>query len=115
MSFLEDDEDIIFQTKKTKEILEMIEYVTNKFYEKFEKAKIEENLLDYIDLEKYTLKLLYDKKEDLSKEVSKENTIIKIEEKYGSLDNLRGNIKIEYDIAKLEEIYNEIFGIIQSY
>ena len=34
MSFLEDDEDIIFQTKKTKEILEMIEYVTNKFYEK---------------------------------------------------------------------------------
>ena len=114
MSFLEDDEDIIFQTKKTKEILEMIEYVTNKFYEKFEKAKIEENLLDYIDLEKYTLKLLYDKKEDLSKEVSKENTIIKIEEKYGSLDNLRGNIKIEYDIAKLEEIYNEIFGIIQE-
>lgn len=114
MSFLEDDEDIIFQTKKTKEILEMIEYVTNKFYEKFEKAKIEENLLDYIDLEKYTLKLLYDKKEDLSKEVSKENTIIKIEEKYGSLDNLRENIKIEYDIAKLEEIYNEIFGIIQE-
>ena len=114
MSFLEDDEDIIFQTKKTKEILEMIEYVTNKFYEKFEKAKIEENLLDYIDLEKYTLKLLYDKKEDLSKEVSKENTIIKIEEKYGSLDNLRGNIKIEYDIAKLEEIYNDIFEIIQK-
>ena len=114
MSFLEDDEDIIFQTKKTKEILEMIEYVTNKFYEKFEKAKIEENLLDYIDLEKYTLKLLYDKKEDLSKEVSKENTIIKIEEKYGSLDNLRENIKIEYDIEKLEEIYNEIFGIIQE-
>ena len=114
MSFLEDDEDIIFQTKKTKEILEMIEYVTNKFYEKFEKAKIEENLLDYIDLEKYTLKLLYDKKEDLSKEVSKENTIIKIEEKYGSLDNLRENIKIEYDIEKLEEIYNEIFEIIQE-
>lgn len=114
MSFLEDDEDIIFQTKKTKEILEMIEYVTNKFYEKFEKAKIEQNLLDYIDLEKYTLKLLYDKKEDLSKEVSKENTIIKIEEKYGSLDNLRENIKIEYDIEKLEEIYNEIFEIIQE-
>ncbi|MBF0989862.1 MAG: UvrD-helicase domain-containing protein [Clostridiales bacterium] len=114
MSFLEDDEDIIFQTKKTKEILEMIEYVTNKFYEKFEKAKIEENLLDYIDLEKYTLKLLYDKKEDLSKEVSKENTIIKIEEKCGNLDNLRESIKIEYDIAKLEEIYNEIFGIIQE-
>lgn len=114
MSFLEDDEDIIFQTKKTKEILELIEYVTNKFYEKFEKAKIEENLLDYIDLEKYTLKLLYDKKEDLSKEVSKENTIIKIEEKCGNLDNLRENIKIEYDIAKLEEIYNEIFGIIQE-
>ena len=114
MSFLEDDEDIIFQTKKTKEILEMIEYVTNKFYEKFEKAKIEENLLDYIDLEKYTLKLLYDKKEDLSKEVSKENTIIKIEEKCGNLDNLRENIKIEYDIAKLEEIYNEIFEIIQE-
>ena len=114
MSFLEDDEDIIFQTKKTKEILEMIEYVTNKFYEKFEKAKTEENLLDYIDLEKYTLKLLYDKKENLSKEVSKENTIIKIEEKCGSLDNLRENIKIEYDIAKLEEIYNEIFGIIQE-
>ena len=114
MSFLEDDEDIIFQTKKTKEVLEMIEYVTNKFYEKFEKAKIEQNLLDYIDLEKYTLKLLYDKKEDLSKEVSKENTIIKIEEKYGSLDNLRENIKIEHDIAKLEEIDNEIFGIIQE-
>ena len=114
MSFLEDDEDIIFQTKKTKEILEMIEYVTNKFYEKFEKAKIEENLLDYIDLEKYTLKLLYDKKEDLSKEVSKENIIIKIEEKCGNLDNLRENIKIEYDIAKLEEIYNEIFRIIQE-
>ena len=114
MSFLEDDEDIIFQTKKTKEVLEMIEYVTNKFYEKFEKAKIEENLLDYIDLEKYTLKLLYDKKEDLSKEVSKENTIIKIEEKCGNLDNLRENIKIEHDIAKLEEIDNEIFGIIQE-
>ena len=114
MSFLEDDEDIIFQTKKTKEILEMIEYITNEFYEKFEKAKIEQNLLDYIDLEKYTLKLLYDKKEDLSKEVSKENTIIKIEEKYRSLDNLRENIKIEYDIAKLEEIYNKIFGIIQE-
>ena len=114
MSFLEDDEDIIFQTKKTKEILEMIEYVTNKFYEKFEKAKVEQNLLDYIDLEKYTLKLLYDKKEDLSKKVSKENTIIKIEEKCGNLDNLRESIKIEYDIEKLEEIYNEIFGIIQE-
>ena len=71
MSFLEDDEDIIFQTKKTKEILEMIEYVTNKFYEKFEKVKTEENLLDYIDLEKYTLKLLYDKKEE-DKEADKE-------------------------------------------
>ena len=114
MSFLEDDEDIIFQTKKTKEILEMIEYVTNKFYEKFEKAKIEENLLDYIDLEKYTLKLLYDKKEDLSKEVFEENIIIKIEEKCGNLDKLRESIKIEYDIEKLEEIYNEIFRIIQE-
>ena len=39
MSFLEDDEDIIFQTKKTKEVLEMIEYITTKFYEKFEKIK----------------------------------------------------------------------------
>ena len=54
------------------------------------------------------------KKEDLSKEVSKENTIIKIEEKCGNLDNLRENIKIEHDIAKLEEIDNEIFGIIQE-
>lgn len=129
MYFLEDDEDIIFQTKKTKEILEMIEYVTNKFYEKFEKAKIEKNLLDYIDLEKYTLKLLYDKKEQ-DKEVDKEeklnnfnysdysdnskNIIEKIVEKYQDLESLRENIKIEYDIEKLEEIYNEIFGIIQE-
>lgn len=114
MSFLEDDEDIIFQTKKTKEVLKMIEYITAKFYEKFEKIKMEENLLDYIDLEKYTLKLLYDKKEDLSKEVPKENTIIKIEEKCGNLDNLRESIKIEYDIEKLEEIYNNIAEIIES-
>ena len=129
MSFLEDDEDIIFQTKKTKEILEMIEYVTNKFYEKFEKAKTEENLLDYIDLEKYTLKLLYDKKEQ-DKEVDKEeklenlnysdysynsnNIIEKIVEKYQDLESLRESIKIEYDIEKLEEIYNEIFRIIQE-
>ena len=129
MSFLEDDEDIIFQTKKTKEILEMIEYVTNKFYEKFEKAKTEENLLDYIDLEKYTLKLLYDKKEQ-DKEVDKEeklenlnysdysynsnNIIEKIVEKYQDLESLRESIKIEYDIEKLEEIYNGIFKIIQE-
>ena len=136
MSFIEDDEDIIFQTKKTKEILEMIEYVTNKFYEKFEKAKIEENLLDYIDLEKYTLKLLYDKKEedkekykdlDEDKEEKKlkksndlnnlndSNSIIeKIVEKYQDLNRLRESIKIEYDIEKLEEIYNDIFEIIQK-
>lgn len=129
MSFLEDDEDIIFQTKKTKEILEMIEYVTNKFYEKFEKAKTEENLLDYIDLEKYTLKLLYDKKEQ-DKEVDKEeklenlnysdysynsnNIIEKIVERCNDLESLRESIKIEYDIEKLEEIYNEIFEIIQE-
>ena len=129
MSFLEDDEDIIFQTKKTKEILEMIEYITNKFYEKFEKAKIEQNLLDYIDLEKYTLKLLYDKKEQ-DKEVDREeklnnfnysdysdnskNIIEKIVEKYQDLESLRESIKIEYDIEKLEEIYNEIFEIIQE-
>ena len=129
MSFLEDDEDIIFQTKKTKEILEMIEYVTNKFYEKFEKAKIEQNLLDYIDLEKYTLKLLYDKKEQ-DKEVDRKeklnnfnysdysdnskNIIEKIVEKYQDLESLRESIKIEYDIEKLEEIYNEIFEIIQE-
>ena len=134
MSFLEDDEDIIFQTKKTKEILEMIEYVTNKFYEKFEKAKTEENLLDYIDLEKYTLKLLYDKKEQ-DKEVDKDkeekldnlnysdssdssynsnNIIEKIVERYNDLESLRESIKIEYDIEKLEEIYNEIFEIIQE-
>ena len=132
MSFLEDDEDIIFQTKKTKEILEMIEYVTNKFYEKFEKAKIEQNLLDYIDLEKYTLKLLYDKKEQ-DNEVDKEekldnlnyldssdysynsnNITEKIEERYNDLESLRESIKIEYDIEKLEEIYNEIFEIIQE-
>lgn len=134
MSFLEDDEDIIFQTKKTKEILEMIEYVTNKFYEKFEKAKIEENLLDYIDLEKYTLKLLYYKKEQ-DKEVDKDkeekldnlnysdssdssynsnNIIEKIVERYNDLESLRESIKIEYDIEKLEEIYNEIFEIIQE-
>ena len=134
MSFLEDDEDIIFQTKKTKEILEMIEYVTNKFYEKFEKVKTEENLLDYIDLEKYTLKLLYDKKEE-DKEADKEkeeklndlndlnysdnsdnsnNIIEKIVEKYEDLNRLRESIKIEYDIEKLEEIYNEIFEIIQK-
>ena len=129
MSFLEDDEDIIFETKKTKEILEMIEYVTNKFYEKFEKAKTEENLLDYIDLEKYTLKLLYDKKEQ-DKEVDKEeklenlnysdysynsnNIIEKIVERCNDLESLRESIKIEYDIEKLEEIYNEIFGIIQE-
>ena len=118
MSFLEDDEDIIFQTKKTKEVLEMIEYITAKFYEKFEKAKIEENLLDYIDLEKYTLKLLYDKKEEgISLRISKqnENNIIgKIVEKYEDLDNLRESIKIEYDIEKLEEIYNNIAEIIES-
>ena len=136
MSFLEDDEDIIFQTKKTKEILEMIEYVTNKFYEKFEKAKTEENLLDYIDLEKYTLKLLYDKKEedkekykdlDKNKEEKKlkksndlnnlndsNNIIEKIVEKYQDLGSLRESIKIEYDIEKLEEIYNDIFEIIQK-
>ena len=136
MSFLEDDEDIIFQTKKTKEISEMIEYITNKFYEKFEKAKTEENLLDYIDLEKYTLKLLYDKKEedkekykdlDKNKEEKKlkksndlnnlndsNNIIEKIVEKYKDLESLRESIKIEYDIEKLEEIYNDIFEIIQK-
>ena len=136
MSFLEDDEDIIVQTKKTKEILEMIEYVTNKFYEKFEKAKTEENLLDYIDLEKYTLKLLYDKKEgdkekykdlDKNKEEKKlkksndinnlnvpNNITEKIVEKYEDLNRLRESIKIEYDIEKLEEIYNDIFEIIQK-
>ena len=136
MSFLEDDEDIIFQTKKTKEILEMIEYVTNKFYEKFEKAKTEENLLDYIDLEKYTLKLLYDKKEedkekhkdldknkeekelkksnDLNNLNDSNNIIEKIVEKYKDLESLRESIKIEYDIEKLEEIYNDIFEIIQK-
>ena len=136
MSFLEDDEDIIFQTKKTKEILEMIEYVTNKFYEKFEKAKTEENLLDYTDLEKYTLKLLYDKKEedkekykDLDKNKEEKslkksndlnnlndlnNITEKIVEKYEDLNRLRESIKIEYDIEKLEEIYNDIFEIIQK-
>ena len=118
MSFLEDDEDIIFQTKKTKEVLEMIEYITAKFYEKFEKIKMEENLLDYIDLEKYTLKLLYDKKEEgISLRISKqnENNIIeKIIEKYEDLDNLRESIKIEYDIEKLEEIYSNIAEIIES-
>lgn len=118
MSFLEDDEDIIFQTKKTKEVLEMIEYIIAKFYEKFEKIKMEENLLDYIDLEKYTLKLLYDKKEEgISLRISKqnENNIIgKIVEKYEDLDNLRESIKIEYDIEKLEEIYNNIAEIIES-
>ena len=119
MSFLEDDEDIIFQTKKTKEVLEMIEYITAKFYEKFEKIKMEENLLDYIDLEKYTLKLLYDKKEEegISLRISKqnENNIIgKIVEKYEDLDNLRESIKIEYDIEKLEEIYSNIAEIIES-
>ena len=119
MSFLEDDEDIIFQTKKTKEVLEMIEYITAKFYEKFEKIKMEENLLDYIDLEKYTLKLLYDKKEEegISLRISKqnENNIIgKIVEKYEDLDNLRESIKIEYDIEKLEEIYTNIVEIIES-
>ena len=136
MSFLEDDEDIIFQTKKTKEILEMIEYVTNKFYEKFEKAKIEQNLLDYIDLEKYTLKLLYDKKEedkekykdldknkeekeskksnDLNNLNDSNNIIEKIVEKYKDLESLRESIKIEYDIEELEEIYNDIFEIIQK-
>ena len=118
MSFLEDDEDIIFQTKKTKEVLEMIEYITTKFYEKFEKIKMEENLLDYIDLEKYTLKLLYDKKEEgISLRISKqnENNIIgKIVEKYEDLDKLRESIKIEYDIEKLEETYNDISEIIES-
>ena len=136
MSFLEDDEDIIVQTKKTKEILEMIEYVTNKFYEKFEKAKTEENLLDYIDLEKYTLKLLYDKKEedkekykdldknkeeknlkksnDLNNLNDSNNITEKIVEKYKDLESLRESIKIEYDIEKLEEIYNDIFEIIQK-
>lgn len=136
MSFLEDDEDIIVQTKKTKEILGMIEYVTNKFYEKFEKAKTEENLLDYIDLEKYTLKLLYDKKEedkekykdldknkeeknlkksnDLNNLNDSNNITEKIVEKYQDLESLRENIKIEYDIEKLEEIYNYVFEIIQK-
>lgn len=136
MSFLEDDEDIIVQTKKTKEILGMIEYVTNKFYEKFEKAKTEENLLDYIDLEKYTLKLLYDKKEedkekykdldknkeekeskksnDLNNLNDSNNITEKIVEKYQDLESLRESIKIEYDIEKLEEIYNDIFEIIQK-
>ena len=119
MSFLEDDEDIIFQTKKTKEVLEMIEYITTKFYEKFEKIKMEENLLDYIDLEKYTLKLLYDKKEEegISLRISKqnENNIIgKIVEKYEDLDKLRESIKIEYDIEKIEETYNDIAEIIES-
>ena len=136
MSFLENDEDIIVQTKKTKEILGMIEYVTNKFYEKFEKAKTEENLLDYIDLEKYTLKLLYDKKEedkekykdldknkeeknlkksnDLNNLNDSNNITEKIVEKYQDLESLRESIKIEYDIEKLEEIYNYIFEIIQK-
>ena len=102
MSFLEDDEDIIFQTKKTKEVLEMIEYITNKFYEKFEKVKTEENLLDYIDLEKYTLKLLYDKKEE-DKEADKEK-----EEKLNDLNDLNYSDNSNNITEKIVEKYEDL-------
>ena len=72
MSFLEDDEDIIIQTKKTKEILEMIKYILDNYYSRFEEVKKENNLLDYTDLELYTLRLLYNKRKDYSIEEKKE-------------------------------------------
>ena len=50
----------------------MIKYILDNYYNRFEEVKKENNLLDYTDLELYTLRLLYNKRKDYSIEEKKE-------------------------------------------
>ena len=40
----------------------MLKYIIGNYYSRFEEVKKENNLLDYTDLEIYTLRLLYNEK-----------------------------------------------------
>ena len=50
----------------------MLKYIIGNYYSRFEEVKKENNLLDYTDLEIYTLRLLYNEKKDYSIDETKE-------------------------------------------
>ena len=67
----------------------MLKYIIGNYYNKFEEVKKENNLLDYTDLEIYTLRLLYNEKKDYSIEEETENSIIKAKERKANIINIR--------------------------
>ena len=107
----------------------MLKYIIGNYYNKFEEVKKENNLLDYTDLEIYTLRLLYNEKKDYSieEETEKiENSIIKAKERKANIINeifekiknnnidIKESILFEYDIEKLEKIYKIVVEIIEK-
>ena len=107
----------------------MIKYILDNYYNRFEEVKKENNLLDYTDLEIYTLRLLYNEKKDYSieEETEKiENSIIKAKERKANIINeifekiknnnidIKESILFEYDIEKLEKIYKIVVEIIEK-
>ena len=104
----------------------MLKYIIGNYYNKFEEVKKENNLLDYTDLEIYTLRLLYNEKKDYSIEEETENSIIKAKERKVNIINeifekiksnnidIKESILFEYDIEKLEKIYKIVVEIIEK-
>ena len=97
----------------------MLKYILDNYYSRFEEVKKENNLLDYTDLELYTLRLLYNERKDYSIEEKKEkeNSVIKAKQrkvdiiseifekiKSNNID-IKESILFEYDIEKLEKVY----------
>ena len=107
----------------------MLKYIIGNYYNRFEEVKKENNLLDYTDLEIYTLRLLYNEKKDYSieEETEKiENSIIKAKERKVNIINeifekiknnnidIKESLLFEYDIEKLEKIYKIVVEIIEK-
>ena len=73
------EEEILDMLKCSREPLEMLVELTRQFTERFSKAKREKNILDFIDMEHFALKILM-KKEDGQMQMSQ--AAIELSEKY---------------------------------
>lgn len=95
-----------YQIIKNRDTLKALYQIINKYYEIYTAKKREKNILDYSDLEKLTIRLLYDKKEE--KQEQKDGKKISIHREILNITKLEESLKVEEIFGKYIESFEKL-------